>query len=80
MLKIKIGVTTLKEAGIVQIVWRNVSMTKIAEVLNAKTTALIKPMDIVPGGRKTNVCFPQNLPSEVTEQPKHASTKVSILI
>ena len=55
-------------------------MTKIAEVLNAKTTALIKPMDIAPGGRKTNVCFPQNSPSKVTEYSKHAITKVSILI
>ena len=46
MWKIKIGVTTMKETGIVQIAWRNVSMTKIAEVLNARKTALIKPMDI----------------------------------
>ena len=70
----------MKETGIVPIAWRNVSMTKIAEVLNAKTTALIKPMDIAPGGRKTNVCFPLNLPPEVTEKSEHASTKVSILI
>ena len=77
MWKVKIGVTTLKKTGIVQLVWKNASMTKIVEVLNAQTIVLMKPMDIALGGRKANVCCPRNL-TLVTENIKHASTKVSI--